>query len=105
VSRRTTRCLTWGEMRHSGETIRDENGKWLAHLSFAEYVTLCGRQDEEDDPSDAGAYLDRAHSARPLGVCRACWRRFRADVCRVETGITGTEDLVPVLATSPAGHF
>jgi hypothetical protein len=90
-------------MRRSGETVRDENGKWLAHLSFAEYVTLCGRQDEEDDPSDAGAY--RAHSARPLGVCRACWRRFRADVCRVETGITGTEDLVPVLATSPAGHF
>jgi hypothetical protein len=92
-------------MRRSGETVRDENGKWLAHLSFAEYVTLCGRQDEEEDPSDAGHYLGSVNSARPIGVCCACWRRFRADTHRVETEVSGAEDLMPVLATSPAGSI
>ena len=80
MSRRTTRCLTWGEMRRSGETLRDADGHWIGHVSFATFVTLCGRQDEEHDPVDAGTHLDCSHSARPLGVCRACWRRFRADV-------------------------
>ena len=32
VSRRRTRCLTWGEMRRSGETIRDETGSG-SHIS------------------------------------------------------------------------
>lgn len=80
MSRRKTRCLTWGEMRRSGETLRDADGRWIGHVSFAVYVTLCGRQDEEHNPSDAGAYLEWARPARPLGVCRACWRRFRGDV-------------------------
>lgn len=80
MSRRATKCLTWGEMRRSGETLRDADGRWIGHVSSAAYVTLCGRQDEDHDPVEAGTHLDRAHSARPLGVCRACWRRFRADV-------------------------
>ena len=83
MSRRRTKCLTWGEMRRSGETLRDENGTWLAHLSFATYVTLCGRQDEEHDPRDAGLYLDHPLRARPLGVCRACWKVFREDMLRM----------------------
>lgn len=80
MSRRKTKCLTWGEMRRSGETLRDADGTWLAHISFATYVTMCGR--EMDDPHD---WLPEQTIRRPLGVCRACWKQFKVDMLKLAT--------------------
>ena len=84
MTARNTRCLTWGEMRRSGETLRGEDGRWVGHISFADYVTLCGRDDY--NPTDAGRYLDASLRVRPVGVCRSCWPRFRADVAKSDAG-------------------
>ena len=75
MSRRTTKCLTWGEMRRSGSPLVDENGRRVGMIDFAEWVTLCGKPDE--DPQDA--FHDHL-KARPVGVCPACWKKFRADM-------------------------
>jgi hypothetical protein len=83
MSLRTTRCLTWGEMRRSGETLRDESGRWVGHISFGTYVTLCGRHDE--NPTEACQHLDAVRRARPVGVCRPCWSRLRVDVADMHT--------------------
>jgi len=81
VTARNTRCLTWGEMRRSGETLRGEDGRWVGHISFADYVTLCGRDDY--NPTEACRYLDAVLRVRTVGVCRSCWTRFRADVAKM----------------------
>lgn len=79
MSRRTTKCLTWGEMRRFGSPLVDESGRHVGMVDFAEYVTLCGKPDE--DPMDAS--LDH-HKPRPVGVCPACWKKFRADMTAAE---------------------
>jgi hypothetical protein len=76
VSRRTTKCLTWGEMRGFGSPLIDANGRRVSMIDFAEYVTLCGKPDEY--PSDA--HFDH-RKPRPVGVCPACWATFRAEMC------------------------
>jgi len=81
MSRRTTKCLTWGEMRRSGSPLVDENGRRVGMIDFAEWVTLCGKADE--DPSEACALDHR--KPRPVGVCSACWKKFRTDMLAAET--------------------
>lgn len=73
MSRRTTRCLTWGEERREGHTLYDAEGKWAGHISFVTYVTLCGRAD--DDPR-CGVEFEHLRP-RPKGVCPRCWKAFR----------------------------
>lgn len=80
MSRRTTKCLTWGETRRSGCPLTGENGRCVGFLDFEEWVTLCGKYDE--DPSEACA-LDH-DKARPVGVCRACYKRYRTEMQRPE---------------------
>ena len=81
MSRRTTRCLTWGEARRSGETVRGQDGRWIAHLSFLSYVTLCGRpEDLNAEPRLAGE--DDPNGRRPGGTCRSCWPIYRDEMRR-----------------------
>lgn len=49
-------------------------------VDWADYVTLCGKPDE--DPKDACAHDHRR--PRPVGVCPACWGKFRADAYAAE---------------------
>jgi hypothetical protein len=79
MSRRKTRCMTWGECKRSGSPLVDENGRRVGFIDFAEYVTLCGKPDE--NPKDAP--LDH-RKPRPVGVCPARWTRFRADMTAAE---------------------
>lgn len=75
MTARKTRCLTWGETRRSGWSLTDVNGRRVGFLDFEEWVTLCGKLD--DDPIDAG---DLDHDKpRPIGVCRACWKQYRQE--------------------------
>lgn len=69
MSRRMTRCLTWGEMRTRGEPLVDERGRRVGMIDFAEYVTLCGKTDE--NPKEA--HLVTPGVRRPAGVCPLCW--------------------------------
>lgn len=69
MSRRMTRCLTWGEMRTRGAPLMDECGRRVGMIDFAEYVTLCGKT--EEDPKEA--YLITPGCRRPAGVCPRCW--------------------------------
>jgi hypothetical protein len=67
--------MTWGEFRHSGTPLVGENGKRVGFIDFAKWVTLCGKPDE--NPQEAYT-LDNPTKSRPVGVCPACWTRFRA---------------------------
>lgn len=81
MSRRTTRCLTWGETKRSGETLRHADGSWAGHVSWTVYVTLCGRPDDGDPgPTLAGEHPADEH--RPGGVCPRCWRVYRIEMQR-----------------------
>jgi hypothetical protein len=85
--RRRTRCLTWGEQRRQGQTLRHPDGTWAGHVSWAAYVTLCGApEDDTREPEYAGHQDHRG--PRPPGVCPMCWRVYRrtcqgASVARV----------------------
>lgn len=80
MSRRKTRCVTWGECKRSGSPLIDENGRRVGMIDWMEWVTLCGKQDE--NPKEA-CVLDHRKS-RPVGVCPACWKKFRADMTVAE---------------------
>ena len=80
MSRRKTRCVTWGECKRSGSPLIDENGRRVGFIDFAEWVTLCGKPDE--NPQEACALDHR--KPRPVGVCPACWKKFRADMYAAE---------------------
>lgn len=75
MSRRVTRCLTWGEMRRSGSPLVDANGRRVGFIDWAEYVTLCGKHDE--DPHEACAF--DGGKPRAEGVCPRCWSVFRRE--------------------------
>ena len=79
MSRRKTKCLTWGEVRRYGSPLVDQDGGRVGMIDWADYVTLCGKPDE--DPKDAA--LDH-RKPRPVGVCPACWKKFRADMYAAE---------------------
>jgi hypothetical protein len=70
---RKIKHLTWGEFKQTGSPLLDESGRRVGFIDFAEWVTLCGKSD--DNPKEACAF-DHA-KPRPLGVCRACWKKFR----------------------------
>jgi len=79
MSRRTTKCLTWGEMRRFGSPLVDENGRRVGMIDWADYITLCGRS--EENPKDAS--FDHL-KPRPVGVCPACWKKFRVEMTAAE---------------------
>lgn len=81
MSRRTTKCLTWGEFKRTGSPLVDESGRRVGFIDFAEWVTLCGKSD--DDPKEACAF-DHA-KPRPVGVCRACWKKFRETIFTINS--------------------
>jgi hypothetical protein len=94
-------------MRPSGSPLVDETGRRVGMIDFAEWVTLCGKEDE--DPHDA--FQDH-HKPRPVGVCPACWKIFRADMLAAEN--LKPEDLLRslegepvqvVVTTGPSGVF
>lgn len=58
-------------------------------IDWVDYVTLCGRPDE--NPKDAS--LDH-HRPRPVGVCPSCWRKFRADMYAAFGAFIGTDGVV-----------
>jgi len=94
-------------MRPSGSPLVDENGRRIGMIDFAEWVTLCGKEDE--DPHDA--FQDH-HKPRPVGVCPACWKIFRADMLAAEDlkpeDLLRSLDGVPVqvvVTTGPSGVF
>lgn len=77
MGKRRTRCITFGEMRTGGEPLLGADGRRVGHISFALYVTACGKEVETDadllwdlPPARAGA--------RPIGVCPRCWPAFTA---------------------------
>jgi hypothetical protein len=72
--------MTWGEFKSSGSPLIDENGRRVGFIDFAEWVTLCGKADE--NPCEACA-LDH-HKPRPVGVCPACWRKYREGMTAAE---------------------
>ena len=72
MSRRTTKCLTWGEMRRSGSPLVDENGRRVGMIDFAEYVTLCGKPDEDLGNLLAVIYGDGGHYVEEHHKPRAC---------------------------------
>ena len=73
MTARKTKCLTWGETSRSGCPLTDGNGRRVGFLDFEEWVTLCGKPD--DNPHDTS---DLDHdNGRPIGVCRACWKQYR----------------------------
>lgn len=80
MNRRKTRCVTWGECKRSGSPLIDENGRRVGMIDWMEWVTLCGKQDE--NPQEA-CVLDH-RKPRPVGVCPACWKKFRADMTVAE---------------------
>ena len=80
MTARKTRCLTWGETRRTGGALTNGNGQRVGFLDFEEWVTLCGKPD--DDPCDTSG-LD-ASKSRPIGVCRACWKQYRIETRRPE---------------------
>jgi hypothetical protein len=80
MSRRTTKCLTWGEGRSYGYPLVNAEGKRTGYLHFVEYRTLCGKRD--DAPKEAVPFDHR--KPRPIGVCPACWAKFRDDMISAE---------------------
>ncbi len=72
---RVTKCLTWGEERRTGAPLVDAAGVRFGFIDFVEWVTLCGRND--DDPKYA-ASLSTQRLVRPKGVCPQCWKSFRS---------------------------
>ena len=80
MTARKTRCLTWGEYRPTGSEFIYQNGRRCGIVDYGSFVTVCGKLD--DDPRDTGG-LDH-DKARPIGVCRACWKRYRTEMQRPE---------------------
>jgi len=61
VSKRKTKCLTWGNARYE---LTDS------------FITLCGR----DDPDCTVPDLWSPGEPRPKGVCPECWKQYRNDM-------------------------
>lgn len=78
MSKRMTRCLTWGQMETEGVPLVGDGGRIVGHVCFGQYVTLCGRG--EDDPEVATVY--EYAKKRPVGVCPRCWSQYREDMSR-----------------------
>jgi hypothetical protein len=67
MTRRRTRCFTWGESRRMGAWVLFP-GTGSAHVSSVEYHTACGKwvTDADDPPDDITG-------SRPPVVCPRCW--------------------------------
>lgn len=97
---RKIKHLTWGEFKQTGSPLLDESGRRVGFIDFAEWVTLCGKSD--DNPKEACAF-DHA-KPRPLGVCRACWKKFREAMFAPDSLRGFDDEPVQVLATEgPSG--
>jgi len=65
VSKRKTKCLTWGNARYE--------------LTNDSFITLCGR----DDPDCTVPDLWSPSEPRPKGVCPECWKQYRNQMLSV----------------------
>lgn len=87
VSRRKTKCLTYGQTHTQGFPLT-ENGKVIGRICVDVYLTLCGKDvdyDECDLPPDSPA-IDPLKDKRLLGYCPSCWRQWREDCQRTLDG-------------------
>lgn len=62
---RVTRCMSWGE-----EKKRYSISMASARVCFVEYVTLCGR--DEENP----IFANGDSGKRPKGTCPRCWKSY-----------------------------
>ena len=74
MSKRKTRCLTWGEERRWSTPILNSENEICGRVCFASYVTLCGKDDE--NVRDA-IEMPESKRKRPIGVCPSCWVKYR----------------------------
>ncbi len=77
MSRRITKCLTWGETHRRGFPLL---GGRVGYVDLAEYITLCGKP--EEDPKYAVSLEYR--KPRPTGICPACWAKLRVAMISAE---------------------
>lgn len=73
--KRVTRCLTYGEPVNQ-QTVRMDG----AVVHFADYVTLCGREDNRPI-----FVIPPVNERRPRGVCPACFRAWWHDYAQSVT--------------------
>ncbi len=74
MSKRKTKCLTWGQERTRGETWQVNDSR--VRLCLVDHVTLCGRE----DPACTVPDLWSPSEPRPKGVCPECWKQYRNDM-------------------------
>lgn len=68
MTRRRTRCFTWGQTRMTREPLVDTDGRRVGGITYVQYHTACGKwaTDADDPPDDITG-------SRPPGVCPRCW--------------------------------
>lgn len=80
MSKRKTKCLTYGQTHTQGFPLVDANGKVTGRICVDVYVTLCGKEADEEEcdlPPDSPA-ID-PQGKRLSGYCPSCWRQWRED--------------------------
>lgn len=88
MTRRRTRCLTYWQPKHKTAVTGTINGEPF-HMCMTEWVTLCGRDD--DDPMETP---NETLLSRPVGICRSCWAVWKRDVREMRDAIDDGEILL-----------
>ena len=71
MSKRKTRCLTWGEPKRWCERSEPPHS---VIITYEYYETLCGREDE-----DVVFVTFNGVGHRPEGLCPSCWSRYKKE--------------------------